>query len=714
MNRQPYIFLMLEDDDFDVELASRALTKGGIQFTSKRARSEDEYIRLLEEVRPDLIISDFSLPQFDGISALTQARKRYPDIPFIFVSGTIGEERAIDILSEGATDYVLKHRLARLVPAVLRALRETNERSQREQAQVEVMRLLRRNELILQCAGEGIVGIDLKGKVIFINPMAMRLLGYETTELVGKPIHALLKQNEGNGSLGLAARGIQFAFFKGRGNQEIFWRKDGTNFPVEYTGTPIIEQDNMIGTVITFRDITERLRSEEQLLYLAHYDVLTSLPNRNLLFERLMQAINSARRLSNKFALLYLDIDRFKLINDSLGHGTGDILLRNMAERLKMCLRQEDTLARLGGDEFIFVRAGLNEENEAAAFVKEISDIIGRPLDLDGHQICISGSIGVSLFPQHGEDGPTLLKNAEIAMYRAKQFGQSYQIYAQTMNASAVERLTLESGLRRAMEQEELLFQYQPQVELASGKVVGIEALLRWQPAGQKIILPTNFIGLAEETGIIIPWGEWLVQHACTQAKAWQAEGLPPVRIAVNVSARQFMQRNIISLIEAALKESGLDPHYLELELTESAFMFNPEEVADLLYSLKDLGICLAIDDFGTGYSNLSYLHRYPVDILKIDQSFIRAIQPDNDQPVLIKAIIALAHSLNMQVVAEGVETMYQAEFLRAEGCDIMQGFLFSQPLSAPQISDLLREGRNLHQSLKQGKNSDNVLGRTG
>jgi diguanylate cyclase (GGDEF)-like protein/PAS domain S-box-containing protein len=695
MNDRSYLLLMLEDDDFDMELSMRALLKSDIKFVVKRAKNEEEYRELLEKFHPDLILSDFSLPQFDGLSALAAARNKYPEIPFIFVSGTIGEEHAIEVLSHGVTDYVLKHRIGRLVPAVMRALRETEERVEREKAQNEVLRLLKRNELILQCAGDGILGVDLKGTIIFINPMATQLLGYAMSGLVGKPVQFLLKQNNTNVNRETAVRSLQFAFFKGSGNQETFWRNDGTSFPAEYTGTPIIEDEKMIGTVITFRDITERLRNEEQLVYLAHYDPLSGLPNRNLLYERLMQAIANAKKLSNQFALIYLDIDRFKLINDSLGHNIGDFLLRNIAERLKTCLKTDDTLARPGGDEFIFVRSNINDESELTEFINEIFDTITSPVMLDGHQLCISASIGISLFPQHGEDGSTLLKNAEVAMYGAKKLGLRHQIYNHAMNTSTVERLTLESSLRRAMEQQELLFQYQPQVALASGKIVGAEALLRWQPAGQQIIPPTDFIGLAEETGIIIPWVEWLIQRACAQAKIWQSANLP-IRVAVNVSARQFMQRNIVSLVEAALNESKLDPRYLELELTESAFMYDPDEVAELLYRLKDLGVYLAIDDFGTGYSNLSYLHRYPVDVIKIDQSFIKSIQPGNDEPALVKAIIALAHSLNLEVVAEGVETEHQIEVLHNLSCNIVQGFLFSGPVAAEQFSAMLEADKRL------------------
>jgi diguanylate cyclase (GGDEF)-like protein/PAS domain S-box-containing protein len=443
--------------------------------------------------------------------------------------------------------------------------------------------------------------------------------------------------------------------------------------------------------VIAHTDITDRKQAEARLIRLAHYDSVTTLPNRVLLQERFKDALFQAERDHGIVAALFLDLDRFKLLNDTLGHEVGDQLLHKISDRLARGLPNGDTIGRLGGDEFAIILNKLHKAEDAGLVAQKLMNAIAEPIQVDGMEVFVTASIGIALYPTDGATPEILIKNADIAMYRAKELGRSnYQFYVPEMNTRALTKLKLGNGLQRALEREELFLHYQPQLDLNSGRVVGVEALIRWNHPTLGVVPPCEFIPVAEETGLIVPIGEWALRTACAQNKAWQEMGLPPITVSVNLSARQFAQNDVIGLVQRALDETGLEGCYLDLELTESMMMEKAEEVIATLKNLKALGVKVSIDDFGTGYSNLGYLERFPLDTLKIDRSFISNIVYGGDRGTIAKAVIQLAHSLGFNVIAEGVETDAQLGFLQNHGCDIIQGYYFSRPISADNFAALL------------------------
>jgi len=425
--------------------------------------------------------------------------------------------------------------------------------------------------------------------------------------------------------------------------------------------------------------------------------LLTGLPNRNLLNDRAATAMVRAARYEHGMALAFIDLDNFRIVNDSLGHQVGDNMLRLVAERLRSSLREVDTVARFSGDEFVLVLGEQDNERLISSQMQRIVEVFSRPFSLGERDLFVTASIGVAFYPQDGTKVETLLVNAETAMYRAKDLGRNtFQFYTAEMNALVNERLTMESWLRRARERGELLLHYQPKVDLRSNRVTGAEALIRWRHPKLGMVSPAKFIPLAEQTGLIVPIGEWVLRTACAQNRAWQEAGLAPITIAVNISARQFREKGLVNSVAEVLKETGLEPQFLELEVTEGVIMHDPQEVVAVLQKLKSMGVMLSIDDFGTGYSSLSYLKRFPVDRLKIDQSFIKDVTTDPENAAIAQAVITLGHSLNLKVTAEGVETREQLQFLRDHQCDEKQGYLFSKPLPAEEFGRLLQEGRML------------------
>lgn len=557
---------------------------------------------------------------------------------------------------------------------------------------------------VVEVASNGVLITDPNqpgNPIVSVNPAFEQATGYAADDIVGHNCRFLQGDDRDQAEIDR----LRSAVKEGQECRVVLrnYRKDGSLFWNELFVAPVRDTGGKITHFIGIQnDITERKSYEAQLEYQATHDALTRLPNRTLFYDRLNQALAHAHRSGQQVAILFVDLDRFKMINDSLGHAIGDVLLQTVAARLKACMREGDTMARLGGDEFVIVLledqlGKWPQELVSSTLAYRILEVLEQPFSLKGRELFISCSIGISLFPGDGEDPQTLLQNADAAMYRAKQQGRNgVQFYTQNMNARALERLELEKDLRYALKRQELELYYQPQVDLEHGQIIGMEVLLRWHHPQRGWVSPAQFIPLAEETGLIVPIGEWVLRTACAQARAWQDQGLPAVCIGVNLSARQFLQVDLIDLVARVLQETGLAPTCLELEITEGLLMQDVERAIDTLGVLRSMGVRLSIDDFGTGYSSLNYLKRFPIDRLKIDKSFVNDIIIDADNAAIVLAVIAMAHSLRLKVIAEGVETETQLAFLRSKNCDEIQGYYFSRPLPATEMAALLGENRKL------------------
>jgi diguanylate cyclase (GGDEF)-like protein len=471
--------------------------------------------------------------------------------------------------------------------------------------------------------------------------------------------------------------------------------RDGSEIAVEDSVAPIHDRlGKAIGAVTVLRDVSATRSMALQIIHAAEHDVLTNLPNRLFLNDRIQQAIASAPRHRQRVAVLFLDLDGFKHINDSLGHSIGDKLLQSIAKSLVNCVRSSDTVSRQGGDEFVVLLSEVEQPESAAITARRILKAVSEPQMIDQHDLHVTASIGVSVYPDDGLDAETLIQNADTAMYQAKENGrQSFQFFKPSMNLRAVERQSIEEGLRRAVERQEFALHYQPKIDLRTGEISGAEALIRWTHPTRGPIPPGQFIPVAEACGLILPISEWVLREACTQSRAWQDAGLPVIPIAVNVSGMDFRDESFLDNLFATLGETGMDPRHLQLELTESILMNRAETTASILQALREKGVTVAIDDFGTGYSSLSYLRKFPVDVLKIDQSFVRQISSGSKDKVLVATVINMARSLRLRVVAEGVETLDELRFLQARQCDEAQGYYFSRPLPAQKFAELLATG---------------------
>lgn len=808
--------LMVEDTPTDAELALRELKRGGIQHQSRRVETEKELRHELIDFKPDVVLSDFSMPHFDGLSALKVVRQEMPDTPFIFVSGRIGEELAIESLKLGASDYVIKTNLSRLPSAVARAMEHVEQRDARRRIESELLE----SNLMFRTFMENLPGAafikDKDGRYLYGNHGLDKAFGVEKGFSIGKldteliPFQVahklremetrvldantalqeievmsmptgvtywlstkfpLLGENNNSRHIGgiaievtermkveqdllLRTRAIEacvnpivivdtaapgmpliyvngaFETITGYTSEEAIGRncrflqgtdtdqpelgklraaireqrpasvllrnyhKDGSMFLNELYIAPVSETVDGSGAghfVGVLYDVTQIKRYQEDLEHQANYDTLTGLANRNLLNERTQQALIQARRHDQFLSLVFIDLDNFKLVNDSMGHGAGDELIANVGSRLQTCIRDGDTVARIGGDEFVLLLTNQNPGDSNLTVMQRIQRELVKPMLIRGQELVVTCSMGIARFPDDGEDSESLLANADAAMYRAKSNGRNnFQFYTKEMNATTGARLSLESDLWHAMANDELFLVYQPQIDFHTDSVIGMEALIRWQHPKRGLISPMEFIPMAECNGLIIPIGIWVLETACKHNLQLQKEGLPPIRVAVNLSARQIGERDFVQSVKDVINATGLDPSCLELEVTESMVMHNVEEVVVILNSLNEMGIQISLDDFGTGFSSLAYLKRFPIDRLKIDQSFIFNCDSDAGDAIIAQTIIALAHGLKIKVIAEGIEKPEHFSFLKENGCDEGQGYFISRPLAFKDLRELL------------------------
>ena len=797
--------LIVEDSLDDSMLLVDHLERAGFRVDWQRVETESAFIGALDQAW-DIVFSDYSMPRFSGGRALEILRHQDPDLPFVFISGTIGEDSAVAALKAGAQDYVMKGKLARLVPTVRRELDETRLRRERHETEQN----LRKLSLVVEQAADSVFITDRQGCIQYVNPAFERFTGYAAAEALGRT-PAMLKSGRHDAAFYrrmwdtiLAARTFQETLVNRRKDGSLFYEEkiiapltDGEGRITHFVSTGrditervrdeeararlldileattdfvatmdangqlcylnragramlgIADDDDLTGravpkewgaeclqgealtrrdgvwqgeatmqrvdgldvpvsqVVLTHkdangkeafvstiaRDITEHKRFEQELRHQATHDALTGLPNRVLLDDHLATEVSRAQRRRGLAAVLFLDLDNFKRVNDSLGHVAGDALLRDVAQRLRACLRPSDTVARYGGDEFTIVVGDLSSVENISAIVHKLRTAFELPIAVAGQDVFVSFSIGISLYPNDGGNPETLLKNADTAMYRAKRRGSNqYQFYAPDMNARGQELLSLETDLRHALEREEFLLYYQPQLELRSGRIVGFEALLRWQHPVRGLVSPGDFVPLLEETGLIVPVGEWVLRQACAQCRAFQVVNGAPLRVSVNVSARQFGDRSLLDRVRQTLRAEAMLPGLLELEITESTVMQDVQTAGEILDALDALGVRLAVDDFGTGYSSLAYLKHFPLDVLKIDRAFVQDLPGDLNMAAITEASIFLGRRLGLEVVAEGVETAEQRAFLRMHDCDIIQGYHLSRPLPAESVPLFLME----------------------
>lgn len=589
--------------------------------------------------------------------------------------------------------------LTGLLAALARAISRRHEELQHHAAEVEDQVAVRTRELALEkdralvtlgAIGDGVIAADGRGFVQYLNPVAERLCGWSTAAAVGRPAAEVVVLTDSLDQKPLEDP-IAQCLRDGRdplSRQGTVVSRNGVKTEVEYSAAPIQGSDGVPqGAVLVVHDVTEARKMAERMAYQATHDPLTNLPNRTLLMDRLGQALKRFPWHSRLVAVIFLDLDNFKLVNDSFGHDVGDQLIQQAAQRLTTTVRSGDTVCRWGGDEFVVVLTDLADRDDVMLLAEKIMTRLDEPYLLGGREYFCSASAGISVTKEHNTDPAVLLRNADVALYRAKESGRSnYQFYSDDMNRHAIKLLEIKVGLRQALERNEFVLHYQPQIDLASGSVIGAEALVRWNHPGKGLISPTDFIPVAEETGLIFPLSDWVLVEACRQAKQWRDQGLPPLRIAVNLSGRQFRQAAFAQELARRVRESGLHPSALELELTEHILVKDADAAVAICRELKAIGVRFAIDDFGTGYSSLSYLRRFPVNTLKVDRSFVRDLPHNNDAAAICSAIVAMAHSLGLTVVAEGVETEAQRLFLKAKGVDCAQGYLFGHPMPAEQF----------------------------
>jgi diguanylate cyclase (GGDEF)-like protein/PAS domain S-box-containing protein len=686
--------LLVEDNPGDARLLREMLNEQDRHKTDLiHVESMGEAEKRLAARTFDAILLDLGLPDAAGLEAVRRAHAAAPRVPLVVLTGLDDESLAAKALQKGAQDYLIKGQIE--TRGLFRALRYAIERKIME----EVLFVEKeRAQVTLNCIGDAVICTDIAGNISFLNLVAEKMTGWSRVEAEGQPMSEVFRvldatTRENNANPMEAAVGEDRTVHLPANC--LLFRRDGFEIPIEDSVAPIHDREGRAtGAVIVFRDVSAARAMALQMAHSAEHDFLTGLPNRTLVNDRVNQAIAWASRHGKKVAVLFLDLDGFKHINDSLGHPIGDKLLQSIAQRLVDCVRGSDTVSRQGGDEFVVLLSEVEHSADVAITARRMLRAVAEAHSIDQHDLHVTTSIGLSVYPDDGLDAETLIKNADTAMYQAKENGrQSYQFFKPAMNVRAVERQSIEESLRRAVERKEFALHYQPKVNLKSGEITGAEALLRWIHPTRGFVPPGQFIPVAEDCGLILPIGNWVLREACKQAKDWLDAGLPLGTMAVNISAMEFRNENFLSGIFQILKDTGLDPRCLELELTESVLMKHAESTQSILKALRAKGVQLAVDDFGTGYSSLSYLRKFPIDALKIDQSFVRQITGFPDETTIVTAIIGMGRSLKLRVVAEGVEIKEELEFLQEHLCEEAQGYYFSKPVVPQQFAKLLETG---------------------
>jgi len=644
------------------------------------------------------MLVDLLLPDCQGIATFDRLFHAAPQIPILVLSAAQDEEVAKLSVQHGAQDYLLKSHLDAYL--LSKALGSMIERAAIAEA---LFNEQERAQVTLNSIGDAVMSTDVWAQVTYLNVVAEALTGWSRKEAAGHPVEEVLRLIDAS-TRAVTQNPVALAI---RENKPIVLspncvlvRRDGVEADIEDSTAPIHDRHGRVtGAVMVFHDVSATRALSGRMLHLAQHDGLTDLPNRILFSDRLTEAIAAAHRYRRRLAVLFLDLDRFKHVNDSLGHQIADRVLQSVASRLHACVRASDTVARQGGDEFVILLSEVTHAQDAAVSAEKILQVVRTLRRIDEHDLHLTASIGIATYPDDGADAETLLRNADLAMYHAKDNGRNnHQFFTTDMNRRTVERQSLEVDLRLALENQEFELFYQPKVSLATGAITALEALIRWHHPERGLVSPAQFIPVAEACGVIVPIGQWVMREACRQTRAWRDAGLPPVRIAINVSPRELREKDFVATVRATLAEAGLEPDNLELELTETFLMQDSTLTGTVLQALKGLGVTLALDDFGTGYSSLSHLRRFPIDTLKIDQSFVRDLATDADDANIVSAMISMGESLHMRVVAEGVETRDQLAFLQELGCPEAQGYYFSRPVAAGQLTPLW--GSNLAQTI--------------
>ncbi len=694
MNTENKTVLLITTDQAYVAIIRKVLADNKVDpFDFEWAGNLLEGIKRLSEGGIDAVLLDLSRANGESINTLDKLHPAVSQIPVLVLGGADDEDLVRQAVQHGADDYLLKayingHTLPRaLRNALARRIVEDELFVERDRAQVT-----------LNSIGDAVLSTDNSSNVTYLNLVAERMTGWSCKEALGRPITEVFHIIDG-ATRTIIRNPVEVVIKENKvlnlARDCVLVQRKGGEIAIEDSAAPIHDRNGRVtGAVIVFRDVSESREMKIKMSHLARHDPLTDLPNRTLLNERIGHAIALAGRHKEQFAIMFLDVDRFKVINDSLGHTVGDRLLRSIAERLLACVRVTDTVSRLGGDEFVVLLSEIAHIGDAAGVAEKMLISLASQHHITPHEITITISVGISVFPDDGQDPETLIRNADIALYHAKNAGRNNaKVFTQSMNSQAVEQRSLESGLRGALSRGEFELHYQPKVRLATGEITGAEALLRWHHPDRGSIFPDLFIPIAEESHLIVRIGEWVLREACRQAQAWRNCDLRIDQIAVNISAIEFQAPGFLERVKTILEETGFDPHCLELEMTESVLMEHAESTCLLLGELKRMGLRLAIDDFGTGYSSLSYLSRFPIDTLKIDQSFVHKMISDSNCATIVSTVISMARSLKQRVVAEGVETAEQLTILQDRDCEEGQGYLFSRPLSANEFAAILGAG---------------------